>query len=287
MAEQQSAAAVQGAPSGAQASRHARRPVRLGAHTPEQQSRASLQERPAFRHASPAVHRPLTSQVAESSQHSSFFLHDSPVDLQPGLSSHRSTPWGTLRHTPEQQSSFDWQRSSLGKQPPAPWHRPSLPQTPEQQAFESGHRSPTTLQPGRALQVAVPGGPGWHSPVQQSVPLLQVSPATLHPPSRTQASVPSPIAAHWPAQHSGSAAHVSPATRHSGAGAAHFPASHAPEQQSLEMVQAPLAAMQGLPPHRPSLEQPRLQHAPARLQASPSLTQPCTDAQASWPLPFC
>lgn len=153
--KQQSAPVVQEAPGGAQASRHASFPVVLGVHMPEQQSTVKAQGRPASRH-SATVQCPWLSQVVPA-QHSDAFLHGSPAPLHPfGASSHRNTPSGTLRHLPEQQSSFDWQRSSLSKQPPAPWQRPSPPQFPEQQFFASVQRSAITLQPGRALHVPTP-----------------------------------------------------------------------------------------------------------------------------------
>jgi hypothetical protein len=155
-APQQSALAVHGAPSGAQASRQASAPERLGVQTPEQQSLDRAQGRPEPRHDVAVTQRPLSSHVAVLAQHSPDFLHDSPVDLQPGWSAQRSTPSGTLRQTPEQQSSFDWQRSSLRKQPPAPRQRLSTPHTPEQQFLGSEQRSPSTLQPGKDLQVAAP-----------------------------------------------------------------------------------------------------------------------------------
>jgi hypothetical protein len=154
VSEQQSGPVVQGAPVGAQASRQASFPEVLGVHTPEQQSAARAQGRPAIRQAATLQCPSLSHRVPL--QHSDAFLHGSPADLHPGASAQRSTPSGTLRHVPEQQSSFDWQRSSLGKQPPAPWQRPSLPQLPEQQLFASVQRSAITLHPGRALQVPAP-----------------------------------------------------------------------------------------------------------------------------------
>jgi hypothetical protein len=165
-------------------------------------------------------------------------LHACPVALHPGLSEHRSTPSGTLRQAAEQQSSFDWQRSSFTKHPPAPAHRPSPPQTPEQQFLASVQRSAMTLQPGKALQMAAPLAVTWQSPEQQSVPLPHVSPATRQPPSSRQPVTPSASGPHWPPQQSSWAEQLSPATRQPGAGAAHLPLVHTPEQQSLAVEQA-------------------------------------------------
>jgi hypothetical protein len=94
------------------------------------------------------------------------------------------------------------------------------------------------------------------------------------------------MAVHWPEQHSGAAAQVSPDTRHSGLGPPHLPAAHSPEQQSLTLVQAPLAGTQRLPPQVPPV-QPSPQQAPARLQVSPALAHPTDEAQVSCPLPSC
>ena len=98
---------MQGAPAGAQASRQASLPEVLGPQMPEQQSEARAQGRPAPRQEPGTEQRELASQVAALSQHSVGFLHASPVALHPGVSAQRSTPSGTVRQVPEQQSSFD------------------------------------------------------------------------------------------------------------------------------------------------------------------------------------
>jgi hypothetical protein len=118
------------------------------------------------------------------------------------------------------------------------------------------------------------------------VVLPQVSPATRQPSSRRHASTPSATAPHWPAQQSALVSQISPATRQSGPGASHLPAEHRPEQQSAALAHVPFACTQ-MPPQVPAAEQPRPQHAPARLHTSPLLAQPATDAQVSWPLPSC
>jgi hypothetical protein len=105
--EQQSVTAVQGAPAGAHAARQASLPETLGAQMPGQQSVARAQGRPAARQEPGIAQRELASQVAALSQHSVGFLHASPVALHPGVSAQRSTPSGTVRQVPEQQSSFD------------------------------------------------------------------------------------------------------------------------------------------------------------------------------------
>jgi hypothetical protein len=149
---QQSVLAVHGAPVGAQASRQASFPVKLGAHTPEQQSAAREHGRSAGRHTLVDEHRESALHTAVASQHSADFLQAAPMALQPGASAQRRTPSGTVRQVPEQQSSSDWQRSSLAKHPPAPWQRRSAPHTPEQQSLGAAHRSAMILQPGSTLQ---------------------------------------------------------------------------------------------------------------------------------------
>jgi len=223
---------------GAQESRQASLPVRLGAHTAEQQSVASAHGRPPVRQTLATWQRLSALHTAAASQQSVDFLHATPVALQPFTSAQRRIPSGTERQVPEQQSSLDWQRSSLSKHPPAPWQRPSGPHTPEQQSLAVAHRSKMILQPGRALQLAAPLGLTWHSPAQQSVALLQVSPATRQPLCRRQPLTPSATNPHWPPQQSFPLAQISPATRHSGPGGAHLPASQRPPQQSLATAQA-------------------------------------------------
>jgi hypothetical protein len=278
---------VQGAPSGAQTARQASLPAVLGEQIPEQQSAAREQGRPSARQAPAMEQWELASQLAALSQQSVGFLHAAPVALQPGTSAQRSTPSGTVRQVPEQQSSFDWQRSFVRKHPPALVQRPSAPQMPEQQSLGAAQRSKMILHPGRALQLAAPLGATWHSPAQQSVALLQVSPATRHPGRSIQPLAPSTTSPHWPPQQSPAAAQVSPATWHPGGGGAHFSAVHCPEQQSLAAAQAAFAWAQMVPPQVPALVQPRSQHAPARPHKSPSLEHPAAEAQTSCPLLSC
>jgi len=188
--------AVHGAPTGAQEPRQASLPVRLGTHRPEQQSAANEHDRPPVRQTAATWQWWLALHTAAASQQSLGFLHSIPVALQPFKSAQRRTPSGTERQVPEQQSSLDWQSSSLSKHPPAPWQRPSGPHTPEQQSLAVAHRSKMILQPGRALQLPVPLALTWHSPAQQSVALLQVSPATRQPLCKRQPVTPSPTKPH-------------------------------------------------------------------------------------------
>ena len=284
---QQSAGPVHGAPVGAQASRQASLPVRLGTQTPEQQSVGRAHIRSALRQTLAVEQRLSALHRAAASQHSAVFLQATPVALQPGTSAQRRTPSGTDRQVPEQQSSLDWQRSSLGKQPPAPWQRPSVPHTPEQQSLAVVHRSEMILQPGGALQLAEPLALTWQSPEQQSVALLQVSPATRQPLCKRHPLPPSTTEPHWPPQHSSSLAQVSPAAWHVGPGAAHLPASQRPPQQSLAIVQAVPLWAQIVPPHVPAAAQPSPQQAPARLQSCSVLVHPTSEAQESRPLLSC